>query len=134
MNLAARLQALAQPGSIVVSERVQRLAGGACEYEDLGEQTLKGITRPSRAYRILGVSAVASRFEAATQGHLTPLVGREHEIGLLLDRWQQVQDGEGQMVLLCGEPGIGKSRIVSALRERLKAQGVTPLRFQCSPY
>jgi tetratricopeptide (TPR) repeat protein len=118
----------------VVGERVHRLAGGAFDYEDLGEQTLKGIARPAHAYRILGVSAAASRFDAATQEGLTPLVGREQEIGLLLERWQLAQDGEGQVVLLSGEPGIGKSRILSALRGRLEGQGAATLRFQCSPY
>ncbi|MEK6209390.1 MAG: AAA family ATPase [Pseudomonadota bacterium] len=134
MNLAARLQAIAAPGSIVVSERVQRLAGGAFDYKDLGEQTLKGMARPTHAYRILGVSGAASRFDAATGGILTPLVGREQEIGLLLERWQLTQEGEGQVVLLSGEPGIGKSRVLSALRERLEGQGAQALRFQCSPY
>jgi predicted ATPase len=132
--LASRLQNVAQPGSIVVSEQVHRLAGGAFDYEDLGEQTLKGIARTNRAYRILRVSEAASRFEAATQEGLTPLVGREQEIALLLERWQLAQDGEGQVVLLSGEPGIGKSRILSALRERLEATGAATLRFQCSPY
>jgi class 3 adenylate cyclase/predicted ATPase len=134
MNLASRLQGIAQPGSIVVSERVHRLAGGAFDYEDLGEPTLKGIARATHAFRVLGVGAAASRFEAATQEGLTPLVGREQEIGLLLERWALAQDGEGQVVLLSGEPGIGKSRILSALRERLEAQGAQTLRFQCSPY
>ena len=134
MNLAARLQAIAAPGSIVVSERAQRLAGGAFDYEDLGEQTLKGIARPTHAYRILGVSAAASRFDAATGGILTPLVGREQEIGLLLERWQLTQEGEGQVALLSGEAGIGKSRVLSALHERLEAQSGGTLRFQCSPY
>ena len=134
MNLASRLQGIARPGSIVVSERVQRLAGGVFDYEELGEQTLKGIARPAHAYRIVGVSQASSRFEAATQKGLTPLVGREQELGLLLERWALAQDGEGQVVLLSGEPGIGKSRILSALRERLEAQGAQALRFQCSPY
>jgi len=134
MNLAARLQANAEPGTIVVSERVRRLAGGAFDYEDRGEQTLKGIGQPTRAFRVLGLSAAASRFEAATQEGLTPMVGREQEIGLMLERWQLAQDGEGQVVLLSGEPGIGKSRILSALWERLGEQEVQALRFQCSPY
>jgi len=134
MNLASRLQGIAQPGSIVVSERVHRLAGGAFDYEDLGDQALKGIARPTHAYRIVRVSEAASRFEAATLEGLTPLVGREQEIGLLLERWALAQDGEGQVVVLCAEPGIGKSRILSALRERLEGQGAQTLRFQCSPY
>ncbi len=133
-NLAARLQGIAPVDSIVVSERVRRLAGGAFAYVDLGEQTLKGIAQPTRAYRIVGVSHAASRFDAATQAGLTPLVGREHEIAMLLERWQLAQDGEGQVVLLSGEPGIGKSRILSVLLERLEGQGVGTLRFQCSPY
>jgi class 3 adenylate cyclase/predicted ATPase len=134
MNLASRLQGIAQPGSIVVSERVQRLAGGVFDYEDLGERMLKGIGKPTRAYRIVGISDATTRFEAATQEGLTPLVGREQELGLLMERWALAQDGEGQVVLLSGEPGIGKSRILSALRQRLEAQGAQLLRFQCSPY
>ena len=102
MNLASRLQGIAQPGSIVVSERVHRLASGTFDYEDLGELTLKGIARPTHAYRIAGVSEAASRFEAATQEGLTPLVGREQEIGLMMERWALAQDGEGQVVLLSG--------------------------------
>jgi class 3 adenylate cyclase/tetratricopeptide (TPR) repeat protein len=135
MNLASRLQGIASLNTIVVSERVQRLAGGSFAYQDLGEQILKGIARPTRAYRILGVSEAISRFEAAhDQSGLTPLVGRDQELALLLERWALAQDGEGQVVLLSGEPGIGKSRILSALRERLEAQGAQALRFQCSPY
>ena len=134
LNLASRLQGIAQPGSILVSEWVQRLASGSFEYEDMGEQVLKGIAQPIRAYRVVGVSGATSRFEAATQKGLTPLVGREQELGLLLEHWALAQDGEGQVVLLSGEPGIGKSRILTALLGRLEAQSVQALRFQCSPY
>ena len=134
LNLASRLQGIAQPGSIVVSESVQRIASGSFEYEDMGEQALKGVAQPIRAYRVVGVSGAISRFEAATQKGLTPLVGREQELGLLLEHWALAQDGEGQVVLLSGEPGIGKSRILTALLGRLEAQSVQALRFQCSPY
>ena len=134
MNLASRLQGIAQPGSIVVSERVHRLAGGVFDYEDLGEQALKGIAQRTPAYRVVAVSQATSRFEAATKEGLTPLVGREQELGLLMERWALAQDGEGQVVLLSGEPGIGKSRILNALRERGEGQGAQALRFQCSPY
>ncbi len=134
MNIASRLQEIALPDSIVVSERVHRLAAGSFDFEDLGARTLKGLESSVRAYRILQVSQAASRFDAATQEELTPLVGREQEISLLLDRWALAQNGEGQVVLLSGEPGIGKSRMLSELRERLGRQGAQTLRFQCSPY
>jgi class 3 adenylate cyclase/predicted ATPase len=135
MNLASRLQGIAQVDTIVVSERVKRLAGRGFEYEDLGAQNLKGISQPTNAFGISGVSDAASRFDAAQgQSELTALVGRDQEIGLLMERWQLAQDGEGQVVLLSGEPGIGKSRILSSLRENLEAEGAKPMRFQCSPY
>ena len=134
MNLAARLQAVAPVDTVVVSERVRQLAGGSFDYEDLGEQTLKGITQSTHAYCIVRLSQVTSRFEAAHGERLTPLVGRDLELGLLMDRWARAQEGEGQVVLLCGEPGIGKSRILDALRERLEGEGVKSRRFQCSPY
>ena len=134
MNLAARLQTMAKPGEIVVNQRVRRLAGGRFDYEDLGEQALKGIARPTPAYRIAGVSAAASRFEAATGDGLAPLVGREHEIGLLMERWEQSLDGESQVVLVCGEPGLGKSRVLNALKLQVQIQGARTLGFQCSPY
>jgi class 3 adenylate cyclase/tetratricopeptide (TPR) repeat protein len=134
MNLASRLQGIAQVDTIVVSERVRQLAGGSFEYQDLGEHSLKGIAWPTHVYGIFGVSDAASRFEAASGEALTPLVGRDLELGLLMDRWALAQDGEGQVVLLSGEPGIGKSRILSALRENLEGEGAMPIRFQCSPY
>ena len=111
MNLAARLQAVAEPGGIVVSERVHRLAGGEFDYENLGQLDLKGIAAPTRAYRVLGVSAAVSRFDAAVREKVSPLVGRAREMELLLDRWRSVRDRGGvQAVLLSGEPGFGKSR------------------------
>ncbi len=135
MNLASRLQAVAEPSTVAVSSRVQRVAGGTFEYLDLGERELKGIDRPARVYRVLGRSVAEGRFEAATRSGLTPLVGRESEIGLLLDRWRQAQQAsKGQVVLLTGEPGIGKSRTVSVLRERIEAGGAHAIGFHCSPF
>ena len=135
MNLAARLQGAAKPGCIVVSERVYRLAGGEFEYECLSELDLKGIAVPTNAYVVLGVGKAPSRFEAATRQKVKPLVGRAHEMQSLHERWRSVCNREGgQTVLLSGEPGLGKSHIASSLIERLAADGVQPLRFQCSPF
>ena len=99
-----------------------------------GGAELKGISEPVHAWRVERALATESRFDAHRGSDLTPLVGREEELDLLLRRWSQAKDGEGQVVLLSGEPGIGKSRILNALRERLEAEGVRALRFQCSPY
>ena len=132
-NLAARLQAVAQPGAVVIAESTRRLIGAGFEVEDLGPQALKGFADAVRAWRVLGERAVGSRFEARATG-LTPLVGREQEVALLLDRWQQARDGEGQVVLLSGEPGIGKSRIARGLDERLAGETLSRLSHQCSPY
>jgi class 3 adenylate cyclase len=134
MNLASRLQGIAQPGTVVVSPRVHRLAGGAFDYEDLGEHTLKGMSQPTRAYRIVGVRQATSRFEAATQERLLPLVGRDQELALLMERWRQAKAGEGQGVMLVGEAGIGKSRILRALLDGLKSEEHTRVQYQCSPY
>ncbi|NIP88750.1 MAG: AAA family ATPase, partial [Gammaproteobacteria bacterium] len=133
-NLAARLQAMATPGSVVIAEGTQRLVGGLFEYVNLGAQDLKGFGSPVHAWRVIGEGGAESRFEALHGGALATLVGREAEIGLLLDRWERAREGEGQVVLLSGEPGIGKSRIVRALRERLADQHHTPLAHYCSPY
>ena len=134
-NLAARLLGLAAADQIVIAASTRRLAGNAFELSDLGEHELKGIAEPVHAWRVERALATESRFDA-NRGNsaLTPLVGRGEELDLLLSRWSQARDGEGQVVLLSGEPGIGKSRILSTLRERLEAQGVQALRFQCSPY
>jgi class 3 adenylate cyclase len=133
-NLAHRLQSIAQPGEILVSGRTKGLAGGAFDFEDCGLHALKGIEGRVQAWKVIGVGAAASRFEAATRGGMTPLVGREQEIGLLLDRWQLARSGAGQVVLLMGEPGIGKSRTMRALRSRLGDAVSTVLQYQCSPY
>ncbi|MGI9304304.1 MAG: AAA family ATPase [Gammaproteobacteria bacterium] len=134
-SLAMDLQALAEPNSVVIGPRTYRLAGGAFEYIDLGTQSLKAIVEPVHIWQVVGARAVASRFEAAsTAGNLTPLVGREQEIALLQERWRQATDGDGQVVLLIGEPGIGKSRVAQTLRERLAEHPHTQMRYQCSPY
>jgi class 3 adenylate cyclase/predicted ATPase len=133
-NLAARLQALAEPGSVMIAAATQHLIEGLFELIDLGPTALKGIDGPARAWRVLGEIRTSSRFEARHGQGLTPLVGREHELGLLLDRWSQAREGDGQVILLAGEPGIGKSRILLALRERVADQPHTRLRYFCSPY
>jgi class 3 adenylate cyclase/tetratricopeptide (TPR) repeat protein len=133
-NIAARLQHLAAPNTVVMSEHTRRLVGGAFAVEDLGLQALPGVAAPLRVYRVDSESAAESRFAAASASGLTPLVGREEELGLLLQRWHQAQAGEGQVVLLAGEAGIGKSRLLQAFSERIAAEPHIPLRYQCSPY
>jgi class 3 adenylate cyclase len=134
-NLAARLQGLAVADQVVIAASTHRLAGNAFELTDLGEHDVKGITEPVHAWRVERALVTESRFDANRGGsELTPLVGRDGEVDLLLSRWSQARDGEGQVVLLSGEPGIGKSRILNALRERLEVQEAQSLRFQCSPY
>jgi class 3 adenylate cyclase len=133
-NLAARLQVLAEPGSVVISQATRRLLGGLFALADLGPVRLNGFAEPLPAWRVEGEGRAQGRFEALHGEHLTPLVGREHEIGLLVDRWERAKEAEGQVVLLSGEPGIGKSRIVRALRERLAGEPHTPLSYYCSPH
>jgi class 3 adenylate cyclase len=133
-NLAARLQALADPDTVVVAASTRRLTGELFDYRDLGEIELKGIAGPVSAWQPLRPSAVASRFEALRGSALTPLVGRDEEIDLLLRRWARAKAGDGQVVLVSGEPGIGKSRLTAALAERLHSEPHTRLRHFCSPY
>jgi predicted ATPase/class 3 adenylate cyclase len=131
-NLAARLQAVAQPNMVVIADGTRRLLGKVFEFEDLGNTELKGIG-PVRAWRALRASSAAGRFEALRGPRLTDLVAREEELALLLRRWLQAKTDEGQVVLLSGEPGIGKSRLTVALFERLVAEPHTHLRYFCSP-
>jgi class 3 adenylate cyclase len=133
-NLAARLQTLAEPGSVVISQATRRLLGGLFELADLGPQHLKGFAEPVKAFRVEGESRAEGRFEALHGEPLTTLVGREHELGILIERWAWAKDGDGQVVLLSGEPGIGKSRVIRTLRERLGDEPHTPLSHYCSPY
>jgi class 3 adenylate cyclase len=132
-NLAARLQALARPGTLVVADSTRRQIGTLFEIEDLGPQPLAGFAEPQRAWRVVGESGVVSRFEALRSG-TTPLVGRDEELDLLLRRWQQAKSGEGRVVLASGEPGIGKSRLTAALSERIESEPHTRLRYFCSPH
>jgi class 3 adenylate cyclase len=133
-NLAARLQALAEPNAVVIAAGTRRLVGDLFEYHDLGAVEVKGIAGPLPAWRVLRPSVVASRFEALRGSALTRLVGRDEEIDLLLRRWARAKGGNGQVVLLSGEPGIGKSRLTAELGERLQTEPHLRLRYFCSPY
>ena len=132
-NLAARLQALAQPGMLVIAASTRRQIGALFELDDLGLQALTGFAEPQPAWRVVGDSGVVSRFEAL-RSEASPLVGRNEELDLLLRRWEQAKAGEGRVVLLAGEPGIGKSRLTAALSERIASELHTRLRYFCSPY
>jgi tRNA A37 threonylcarbamoyladenosine biosynthesis protein TsaE len=132
-NLAARLQAIAEPNTVVIAEATRRLLGNLFELQDLGPRELKGIAWPMRAFAVLRASSVEGRFEAMHAGGLTSLVGRQEELELLLRRWAKARTGEGQVVLLSGEAGIGKSRLAAALMEAVVAEPYTRLRYFCSP-
>ena len=132
-NFAARLQGVAEPNAVVIAESTRKLVGKLFELEDLGAQDLKGISGPVRAWAALRPSSVESRFDAFHASGLTELVGRDEELELLLRRWSKAKSGEGQVVLLSGEPGIGKSRLTAALIERLEGEPHTCLRYFCSP-
>src|ERR1700730_14550251 len=132
-NLAARLQGLAEPGAVVISSNTPRLTRGLFEYRDLGPVALKGFAESVPAWQALGASGAESRFEAL-RATTTPLVGRSEEIDLLLRRWDQAKGGDGCVVLISGEPGIGKSRIGQTILERLSDEPHTRLRYFCSPH
>src|SRR5262245_20000163 len=120
-NLAARLQALAEPGTVMISATTRRLAAGQFEYRNRGPVALKGWTEPVPAWEVLRTSSAESRFDAQHESKPTPLFGRDEEIELLLRRWRSATQGEGRVVVLIGDPGIGKSHIALALQERLEA-------------
>jgi class 3 adenylate cyclase/tetratricopeptide (TPR) repeat protein len=133
-NLAARLQSLAEYDTVVISDRTHRLTAGFFDYEDLGPQKLKGINDSENAWRVTGISQTTSRFEATTEAGLSPLVGREEEISLLMGRWRQAKAGEGQVVMLSGEAGVGKSRIVEAFNRRIENEDYGTITLSCSPF
>jgi len=132
-NLAARLQALAQPGTVVIASSTRTLTGGLFEYRDLGTVALKGFADHVQTWQVLGASAAENRFEAL-RGTTTPLVGRDEEIEILMRRWAQARSSDGCVVLISGEPGIGKSRIAQTAAERISGEPHVRLRYFCSPH
>ena len=133
-NMAARLQTLAATNTVLISESTRRLVSAAFDLQDLGLQELKGVTEPLHVYLVLAAKNIASRFEAAHAGFLTPLVGRSTELSLLLDRWQKVKEGDGQVIILSGTAGVGKSRLLHELKSHVQQEPHVLLHHQCSPY
>jgi hypothetical protein len=133
-NLAARHQALAEPDTIVISPQTHALVGALFEYRDLGRHAIKGFVKPVHVRQVLGASKLEDRFEALNQAGTQPLLGREKELDLLLRRWEQIKRGEGRVVVLTGEPGIGKSRLARALGDSVRLEPHTPLICHCSPH
>ena len=133
-NLAARLQTLAAPNQLIVDSATKRLVGGEFEFADRGTFSLKGFEAPVQVWQVLSIKSSPSRFESYRSGRLANFIGREHETALLIGRWREAVGGEGQVVLLCGEAGIGKSRLVRCLRDRLAEERYQAIHFQCSPY
>jgi class 3 adenylate cyclase/predicted ATPase len=133
-NIAARLQTLAAANTVLISESTRRLVWAAFDFQDVGFHELKGISEPLHVYRVLSAKHTASRFEAAHTGSLTPLIGRSTEMSLLLDRWRKVKEGEGQVILLSGIPGVGKSRLLHELKSHVQQEPQILLHHQSSPY
>src|SRR5262249_1071708 len=133
-TLAARLQPWAEPGTITVAASTRRLLGDLFRLRDLGSHEFKGIAEPVGGWAVEGASDSESRFEAVRVADLTDLIDREEELDFLLERQRLAWNGEGQIVLISGEPGIGKSRLRAALAERIPGEPHTRLRYQCSPY
>ena len=132
-QLAGSLERVAEPNTVVIAASTRQLVGNLFDCDDLGQMALNGFSEPIPAWRVLGPSGVDSRFEAL-RAPTTPLVGRDEELELLLRRWRQAANGDGRVVLLSGEPGIGKSRLTVELQERLQAESHTHLRHFCSPH
>jgi class 3 adenylate cyclase/predicted ATPase len=133
-NLAARLQELAEAGAVVIADTTRRLVGDLFESSSLGPSSIKGFAEAVHAWRVIGEGKTESRFEALHGTRVTPLVGRDEEIDLVLSRWRQAKEGGGHVALISGEPGIGKSRLVLALRERLQEEPKASLTYACSPH
>lgn len=133
-NLAARLQSLAEPNTLVISAATYRLIQGFFDCQTLGFHLLKGITQPIEVYRVLRESQVQSRLEVAVATGLTPLIGRKQEVEVLMERWEWVKSGHGQIVLIRGEAGIGKSRLVQVLKDRITHEPYRLLECRCSPF
>jgi hypothetical protein len=128
-NVCSRIQGLAEPNTVALSAATYRLVQGYFECQDLGAQTLRGVAEPLHVYRVLQESGARGRLDVAVTGGLTPLVGREQEVGLLLERWNQVKAGHGQVVLFTGEAGIGKSRLVQVLKDHVAHE--PHVRWEC---
>jgi class 3 adenylate cyclase/predicted ATPase len=133
-NIAARLQTLADINTVLISESTRRLVSAVFDLQDLGLQKLKGVTESLHVYRVLSAKSAGSRFEAAHSGALSPLIGRSSELSLLLDRWKKVKEGDGQVILLSGIPGVGKSRLLHELKSYIQQEQHILLHHQCSPY
>jgi class 3 adenylate cyclase/predicted ATPase len=133
-NLAARLQGLAAPGSVVISQATRRLVGSLFELTDLGPTRIKGFPEPVAAFVVEGEGSADGRFEALHGHRVTPLIGREHELAMLMERWSWAKDGDGQVILIAGEAGIGKSRLLRALREKLAGEPHIAINHLCSAY
>jgi class 3 adenylate cyclase/tetratricopeptide (TPR) repeat protein len=133
-NLAARLQGIALPGQVVLAEATRRLLGDVFNVAHLGFQNLKGIAGQPSAYGVIGERVVESRFEARASGAISNMVGRDHELALMLERWKQAKAGEGQLVLLSGEAGIGKSRLTRGMIDAVSPEAHIRMSYQCSPY
>jgi class 3 adenylate cyclase/predicted ATPase len=132
-HLAARIQSVAEPGTVAIGSRTRSLVGASFEYDDLGDRMLAGVNEPVRILRVLRPTPENSRFDAMRGSSLAPLIGRQEEVEILVRRWRLAEHGEGQVVLLSGEPGIGKSRLTRVLLEQIADEPHTRLRYQCSP-